>query len=984
MSDNFWDYAIKYANYIFNKVPHNSINNKIPDEIYYKKKANINHVRVFGCVTYYKDYSQNKHKFAPNSKKGVFLGFSERHNSYIIMDSEDHKIHHVREIYCKEDTPSEIRLPNTFKNEFNDPDFLNFNFNFTNNRLEPNNNWNTNENSNNENENQILITDDKNEKEINKNNENLIQISENSGNDFESNSQSNLNNEDIVINTDLENPLTVDNENNSNDSKITENNENINIQKSTLQNISDSENKIPISSEKNFINKNSSNFQSKIEQTLNNNKLINKNFSINENKLNNENKILNNSFSDNNNNNSNENNINLLPNLDIKINKLFDSNNEENNTNNILQNTNDNIQNKNLDINNSNNENTNFDKGNSNVNKKSSFNNRKSVKNLVIKNDVNVSNTLPKLINKGITFRRLNLYKKSNYFNSLDPNNKNNIFNFKPLNSDLNNVNYNNKNIKVSLKIKRPHSPTFGNKFSKFRKTNFNTKTIYSINYNVPSNFYQATHCKDHKLWEKAIKDELNNLYNNNIMDFVPFVPKGKTIITTRWVFACKFDSNGNIIKFKARLVARGFNQKFGIDFELTFSPTLNIDCLKLIFSLSAKFKWPIYQLDIKAAYLNANLDKEIYTTIPPGDTNFGRGYWKLNKALYGLKQSGRQWYITISTFLIEQGFHQLSSEKCLFKRIKNGKLVCLIGLYVDDMVITGNINEIKYIVNRIKYKYNISKAGPIDFILGIKVENYNFTYKISQIHFINNILHKFNVNNMKKVTTPCVGDNKISENKEPFDKTTYKSAIGMLIYLSKCTRPDIAFAVNKAARNSENPTVSDWVKVKNILKYLNNTKEYKLHYDGKGKILGYSDSDYAGDLNDRKSTSGNIILMGENPICWNSKKQSVVATSTAEAEYISTSLCIKKILWIRNILYELFKFNEPITIYSDNTASIKSMENGDLNPKLKHISIKYHFNYDYIKKNVIKLKYIETSKMLADILTKCVNGNKILNFANR
>eukprot|EP00833_Pecoramyces_ruminatium_P016234 jgi/Orpsp1_1/1190266/evm.model.d7180000077836.1 len=226
------------------ELPHNSINNKIPDEIYYKKKANINHVRVFGCFTYYKDYSQNKRKFAPNSKKGGFLGFSEKHNSYIVMDSEDHKIHHVREIYCKEDTPSEIRLPNTFKNEFNDPDFLNFNFNFTNNRLEPDNNWNTNKNSNSENENQILITDDKNEKEINKNNENLILISENSGNDFKSNSQSNLNNEDIIINTDLENSLTIDNENNSNDSKITENNENINIQKSTLQN------KIPISSKK--------------------------------------------------------------------------------------------------------------------------------------------------------------------------------------------------------------------------------------------------------------------------------------------------------------------------------------------------------------------------------------------------------------------------------------------------------------------------------------------------------------------------------------------------------------------------------------------------------------------------------------------------------------------------------------------------------------------------------------------------------------
>jgi len=233
------------------------------------------------------------------------------------------------------------------------------------------------------------------------------------------------------------------------------------------------------------------------------------------------------------------------------------------------------------------------------------------------------------------------------------------------------------------------------------------------------------------------------------------------------------------------------------------------------------------------------------------------------------LKQSGRQWYITISSFLINQGFKQLTSEKCLFKRIVNNK-------------------------------------------------------------------------------------------------------------------PDIAFAVNKAARNSESPTVSDWVKVKNIMKYLNSTKNYKLSYNGTGEILGYSDSDFAGDIKDRKSTSGYIILMGNNPICWTSKKKSIVANSTAEAEYISTSICIKKIVWIKNILYELFRYSRPITIYSDNTASIKSMENGDLNPKLKHISIKYHFNYDYISKNIIKLKYIETKSMLADILTKSVNGPKIKELANR
>jgi len=205
-----------------------------------------------------------------------------------------------------------------------------------------------------------------------------------------------------------------------------------------------------------------------------------------------------------------------------------------------------------------------------------------------------------------------------------------------------------------------------------------------------------------------------------------------------------------------------------------------------------------------------------------------------------------------------------------------------------------------------------------------------------------------------------------------------------MLIYLSKCTRPDIAFSVNKAARNSENPTVSDWHKVIAILQYLKDTKNYKIKYDGTGNIVGYTDSDFAGDVTDRKSTSGNIILMGNNPISWTSKKQSVVATSTAEAEYISASVCIKKLLRIKNILYELFKFNKPLTLFTDNNASKISMENGELNPKLKHISIKYHFNKDNIEKNLIKLKYISTDKMLADTLTKCVNGTKMTTFANQ
>jgi len=201
---------------------------------------------------------------------------------------------------------------------------------------------------------------------------------------------------------------------------------------------------------------------------------------------------------------------------------------------------------------------------------------------------------------------------------------------------------------------------------------------------------------------------------------------------------------------------------------------------------------------------------------------------------------------------------------------------------------------------------------------------------------------------NVHSRNTPCIITDKNTKNSEPFDKTKYKSAIGVLIYLSKCTRPDIAFSVNKVARKSENPTISDWKAVVNIFRYLKMTINYKIKYDREGDIVGYTDSDYGG-AEDYKSTSGGIILMRNSPICWLSKKQTCVATSTAEAEYVSTSINSKRILWIRNMMYEIFKKDNSIILYADNKASKRIIENGEINNKLKHINIHYHFNIDNI-----------------------------------
>jgi len=403
---------------------------------------------------------------------------------------------------------------------------------------------------------------------------------------------------------------------------------------------------------------------------------------------------------------------------------------------------------------------------------------------------------------------------------------------------------------------------------------------------------------------------------------------------------------------------------------------------MKFIILLAAIFHWNIFQPDIKAAYLNTKLDKDIFVNILQGDKNYGKGYWKLNKVLYGLKQSERVWNETITVFLENIGFQQLVSEPCIFKKVNKESTSCIIGIYVDDMIITDKDQEISKTIKLIKEKFKISNCERINYLLSITVEKQNNSYLISQITYIKNILSKFKINNTPKTNTPCTGDN-INENNNPFNKTTYKSALGSLIYLAKCSCPDISFAVNKATRKAENPNISDWNKIINILKYLNSTLNYKIKYTGTGEFFTFTDADLGGDITDKKSTSGNIILMGKSPICWSSKKQSTVATSAMEAEYIGTSECVKKVLWIRNMLTELFSFDKPIKIYTDNISSKTIIENGQLNSKLRHINLKFYFNKDHIKMKRIILEYIDTERMLADVLTKTVNGPKMKKFSN-
>jgi len=434
----------------------------------------------------------------------------------------------------------------------------------------------------------------------------------------------------------------------------------------------------------------------------------------------------------------------------------------------------------------------------------------------------------------------------------------------------------------------------------------------------------------------------------------------------------------------KARIVVQGCQQKLNDSYFNTYSPTALADSLRITIAVAAIKKWNLKQIDIQAAYLNASLEEKIYVKIPEGDKNFGTGKaWLLRKALYGLKQAGRVWNQDITSYLKSIGLVQYKSDKCLFGiHNKHNKLIALLTLYVDDILITGEEKEIKYIINKLKEKYDISMESDATKIVGINIYKTEEGYKINQEDFINKIVEKYNMNKTKNLKYPC---RKISnherKNSKPVDANIYKSLLGSLLYVSIKTRPDIAFAVNQAARHAENPTEIDYKALLTILQYLKSTKDKSIHYNGDCKLVGYSDADFANDESTRKSTSGYIYLLGNSPISWKSQLQRNITLSTAEAEFVSLTECSKHGIWLKNLFEEITNNKILINIKVDNKACIAIAEDENAKGRCKHIDLRYKYIRENIISNNIKLEYVNTNNMLADPLTKPVSGINMSKF---
>ena len=504
-----------------------------------------------------------------------------------------------------------------------------------------------------------------------------------------------------------------------------------------------------------------------------------------------------------------------------------------------------------------------------------------------------------------------------------------------------------------------------------------------------PECFDEAIQGNDSIKWELAMKDEMRSLQKNGTWSLTK-LPAGKKILQNKWVYRLKEESDGSR-RYKARLVVKGFQQKQGIDFTEIFSPVVKMTTIRVILSIVAAENLHLEQLDVKTAFLNGDLDEEIYMTQPegyevPGKENL---VCKLHKSLYGLKQAPRQWYKKFNEFMRNSGFSRCDMDHCCYVK-KYDNSYTILALYVDDMLIAGSsITEINRLKQQLAEHFEMKDLGPAKQILGMRIfrNRSEGVLKLSQEKYIEKLLDRFNVGDAKTRNTPLGTHLKFSKKQSPqsdeetcyMSRVPYASAVGSLMYAMVSTRPDIAHAVGVVSRFLSNPGKEHWEGVKWILKYLKGTSGMCLCFRRSDLTLqGFSDADLGGDSDTRKSTTGYIFTLGGTAVSWKSKLQNRVALSTTEAEYVAISEAAKEMIWLKNFLSELGKEQEDAPLFSDSQSAVCLAKNPVFHSRCKHIQLRYHFIRELINDGELSLLKISGSENPADMLTKTVTTDKL------
>eukprot|EP00253_Pinus_taeda_P010898 PITA_10898 len=530
--------------------------------------------------------------------------------------------------------------------------------------------------------------------------------------------------------------------------------------------------------------------------------------------------------------------------------------------------------------------------------------------------------------------------------------------------------------LRRSTRIKRPPR----------RYDDYVTSVAFTANDDEPLCYQEAIEGSKSDKWKAAMKDEMMALGKNGTWDLVELLKDRKTV-GCKWVFKLKRGVNDMEDRYKSWLVAKGFSQKASIDFHEIFSPVVKIVSIRIVLALVALLELELQQLDVKTAFLHGDLDEEIYMEQLEGFVQHcnEKFVYRLKKSLYGLKQSPRQWYKKFDSFLLSQKYVRSEYDHCVyFKQFNNGILIILV-LYVDDMLLASkSIEEINRLKAQMARTFDMKDLGVAKQILGMEIlrDKSNGKLWLSQQKYIEKILLRFGMNNVKPVSVPLASPFKLSsslcpntdEEKDYMSRIPYANVVGCLMYAMVCTRPDISHAVGVVSRYMANPGKEHWSAVKWVLRYLGGTSSYCITYNKSSEfVCRYVDSDFAGDLDKRRSTSGYIFTLAGGAISWMSKLQNIIALSTTEEEYIAASHACKEAIWLKGLFGEFGRLQDNIKLFCDSQSAIHLAKNPTYHSKSKHISIKYHFVGQVIIERGVSLEKVHKKENCVDMFTKPV-----------
>ena len=562
------------------------------------------------------------------------------------------------------------------------------------------------------------------------------------------------------------------------------------------------------------------------------------------------------------------------------------------------------------------------------------------------------------------------------------------------------------------------------------------------FDYPEPMDHKEAMTTPDAEEWAKEMKVEFDSMKRTDLLSDPVQLPGNGRCIGTKWVFKKKRNLDGHVERFRARLVAKGFAQIFGLDYFGTYAPVARLGTLRIVYALAVLMCLTLASLDVEAAFMNAPLDEELYIRAPPGTDQLPEGYvYRLKKSLYGLKQSPKQWNDMLVRFLtVECGLTQLRSDECLFFK-RTGQHFMLVAIYVDDIVVAYNCQSMfRSFRDKLTHKFKCKDLGELSKVLNMGImRTADGGLFLSQESYVRDLLERFKEHvpaaansvelpadpkirlhaggssKVKHYTCETSGERNEAEGAEECPgNIPYKELLGALLWLSQGTRPDITYAVSQCAKFAQKPRMAHWWALKRILRYLKGTADYGIQYQRPGSrdqattlgsidlpngylssqsakeaaglqpldYTGNVDSDYANSVDDRRSVTGYVNFLASGPVTWQSKTQQSVALSTMEAEYMALAVEVQEVEHQRMVFDELgLPVVQPTIIKEDNKACQLFADHPGNFQRTKHIDVRYHFVRERIQRGSVRVDYVPTSDNVADIFTKALPREPFIKF---